>query len=143
MEKKKRKKVCPKCGRNLWLREYYRNKDGTIYPRCKECVRKEMKERYLKTRGDLAEGVQYKGSRLMERHGKRLTTRWSSYMIEILKRKFPNTKNEDLALELNVCLRVMSRKAAELGLVKSKEFTSLVAKENSRMGNLMKKLKNR
>jgi hypothetical protein len=37
----------------------------------------------------------------------------------------------------------MSRKAAELGLVKSKEFTSLVAKENSRMGNLMKKLKNR
>lgn len=64
-------------------------------------------------------------------------------MIETLKRKFPNTKNEDLALELNVCLRVMSRKAAELGIVKSKEFTSLVAKENSRMGNLMKKLKNR
>lgn len=28
---KQRKKVCTKCGRKLWLRDFYRRIDGTLF----------------------------------------------------------------------------------------------------------------
>ena len=35
--KNKRKKICPKCGLNLWKRDFfYRNKDGSLSSQCKE-----------------------------------------------------------------------------------------------------------
>lgn len=37
--KNKRKKICPKCGSNLWKRDFYLNKDDSLFSQCKECVR--------------------------------------------------------------------------------------------------------
>ena len=32
IRKKRRKKVCPCCGRKLWLRDYYKDRNGNSLP---------------------------------------------------------------------------------------------------------------
>lgn len=55
MEQEKKNKKCTKCGRELPLTEFYRNKatkDGLTYC-CKECCSKKSADWYKKiTRGD-------------------------------------------------------------------------------------------
>ena len=48
--KQKRKRVCPNCGRKLWLREFYPLKNGGRRSWCHECVLEYKRERYRKTR---------------------------------------------------------------------------------------------
>ena len=43
---KKRKKVCPCCGRKLWLKDYYRDKYGIVSSYCKECVKAKKRAEY-------------------------------------------------------------------------------------------------
>ena len=51
-------------------------------------------------------------------------------MISELKRYYPTTKNSELADYFGVSQRTINRKAAELGLSKSKQFIADVATEN-------------
>ncbi len=48
--KQKRKRVCPHCGRKLWMREFYPLKNGGRSSWCHECVLEYKRERYRKTR---------------------------------------------------------------------------------------------
>ena len=43
-------------------------------------------------------------------------------MLELLTKKFHNTKNEDLVIDLGVSLRTMIRKARQLELKKDSEW---------------------
>lgn len=54
---------------------------------------------------------------------------WTDKMIAHITKNFKNTDNETLAFELGVSPRTMSRKAAELGLTKSKQFLHMVQRE--------------
>jgi Zn-dependent peptidase ImmA (M78 family) len=51
-------------------------------------------------------------------------------MLSELKRYYPTTKNAELADYFGVSQRTINRKAAELGLTKSKQFIADVSKEN-------------
>ena len=53
-------------------------------------------------------------------------------MIADLKRYFPTTPNKDVADILGVSERTLIRKARELGINKTREFTSERATEKSR-----------
>ena len=56
--------------------------------------------------------------RLIEHKDRSTKIHWSGYMEEKLRRLFPTTKNDDLAVEFNVSPRTVIRKAREMGLVK-------------------------
>ena len=109
---KKRKKVCPCCGQKLWLRDFYRNSDGSLSSWCKECQKKNKRNWYQKTR-KVPDGI---------RHD----------LLDDLKRLYATTKNEDLVDILGVSHRTVIRKARELGLQKDPEWQH---------GNTMRHLK--
>lgn len=48
--KQKRKRVCPHCGRKLWMREFYPLKNGGRSSWCHECVLVYKREQYRKHR---------------------------------------------------------------------------------------------
>ena len=48
--KQKRKRVCPHCGRKLWMREFYPLKNGGRSSWCHECVLAYKREQYRKHR---------------------------------------------------------------------------------------------
>lgn len=136
-----RKKTCPKCGRYLWLRDFYRRKkDGAISTYCKECERKAKREEYARNRKK-PDGL-FKNMRtgqVIEHKGASTRIYWSGYMVEKLKRLFPTTKNADIAVELNVSPRTMIRKARELGLEKSKEWQRAHALRNCQTMRIINK----
>lgn len=47
-----------------------------------------------------------------------------------MTRYYPTTKNSELADYFGVSMRIINRKAAELGLTKNKQFIANVATEN-------------
>ena len=47
---KRRKKICPKCGRKLWLRDFYKTANGWVSSACKECTRQEKRDEYARNR---------------------------------------------------------------------------------------------
>lgn len=128
---KKRKKVCPQCGRNLWMRDYWKMKNGTRYRLCKECGRKEKTDEYARNRKK-PDGVFYdaKQGRAMEHHGMSKRIYWTGDMLSILRRYFANTKTEEVAGMLGVSHRTVIRKARELGLEKDESFLRQVWDEN-------------
>lgn len=128
---KKRKKVCPQCGRNLWLRDFYKSADGRRLGACKECQRKQKNDWYHANRKK-PDGVFYdaKEGRPMEHNGLSKRIYWTGDMISILQRYFPNTKNEEVAEMIGVSVRTMIRKARELNLEKSPVFITRVWNEN-------------
>lgn len=129
-----RKKICAKCGRKLWLRDFYRSSTGVIASRCKECSREDKRQWYADNRKkeDRVYYDQDKG-RAMVHEGFRTAIHWSGAMIEKLKRIFPMTKNEDCAIELGVSPRTVIRKARELGLSKNEEWRINHARNNCRI----------
>ena len=130
--KKKRKKICPRCGRKLWLRDFYRNKvNGVLSSYCKECMKEVKNEEYAAKR-KRPDGVFMHGTygRLMEHDGLSTRIYWSSNMLSVLRRCFPNTKTEEVAEMLGVSRRTVVRKARELGLEKDSEFLQKVWGEN-------------
>ena len=127
-----RKKVCTKCGRRLWLRDFYAEK-GRRRSWCKECDKQRSRERYSSSK--VQDGIQFRDAtgRIEEHSGTCWRIVWSERMIYELKRYYPNTANEELADLLNVSKSTLYRKAKELGLKKDKEFMRKQACEASLM----------
>ena len=119
---KKRKKVCPCCGRKLWLRDFYRNSDGSVSSWCKDCTKQNKRDWYQKNH-KVPDGIRHDSSgRLIEHKGLSRTIYWNKRMLDDLKRLYATTKNEDLADILDVSMRTVIRKARELGLQKDTEW---------------------
>lgn len=141
-EKKKnpRKKTCPHCGRKLWLRDFYKLKDGSRYSLCRECTKRYKREQYRKHR-KVADGIIFhqKTGRIVEHRGLSVRIFWSENMLSILRRYYPNTKNEEIAGMLGVSPRTVVRKARELHLVKSREFIASMSREHLLLANARSK----
>ena len=135
-----RKKTCPKCGRHLWLRDFWQRKDGTRYSYCKECSRAIKNAEYARNRKK-PDGIflDRRTGRAVEHRGCSVRIHWSGYMIERLTRFYATTKNEDLALNLGVSPRTMIRKARELGLEKSKEWMAAHSRANCKTMAILNK----
>lgn len=136
-----RKKICPKCGRKLWLREFWKLKNGTRYRLCIECGRKEKTDEYARNRKK-PDGIFYHKSfgRIMEHNGCSTRIFWNKDMLDILKRYYPTTKNDEVAEMCGVSPRTMIRKARELGLQKNKDFVLQVWEENRKLAQLVNKV---
>lgn len=137
---KRRKKICPKCGRKLWLRDFYKTANGWVSSVCKECTRQEKRDEYARNRKvpnrlyqDPVTG------RLMEHKDRSTKIHWSPYMIERLANKYATTKNEDLAIDLNVSPRTVIRKARELGLEKDRGWMQAHARKNCQTMRILNK----
>lgn len=118
--------ICCICGKDLPEESFYPSElKGHRKPRCKEC-HKARKRRLNK----LNEGIVQRGNRLIIRKDGISRIYWSGNMLSELKRYYPTTKNAELADYFGVSQRTINRKAAELGLNKSKQFIADVSKEN-------------
>ena len=128
---RRRKKICPKCGRSLWLRDFYKTANGRVSSACKECTRQEKRDEYARNRKVPNQLYQDPVTgRLMEHKDYSTKIHWSLYMIERLTNKYATTKNEDLAIDLNVSPSTVIRKARELGLEKDKGWMQAHARKN-------------
>ena len=118
--------ICCICGQDLPEESFYPSEfRGHRKARCKEC-HKERKRRLNK----LNEGVVQRGTRLVIRKDGISRIYWNGNMISELRRYYPTTKNAELADYFGVSQRTINRKAAELGLTKSKQFIADVSKDN-------------
>ena len=118
--------ICCICGKDLPEESFYPSElKGHRKPRCKEC-HKARKRRLNK----LNEGIVQRGNRLIIRKDGISRIYWSGNMLSELRRYYPTTKNAELADYFGVSQRTINRKAAELGLTKSKQFIADVSKEN-------------
>ena len=137
---KRRKKICPKCGRKLWLRDFYKTANGCVSSACKECTRQEKRDEYARNRKVPNQLYQDPVTgRLMEHKDYSTKIHWSLYMIERLTNKYATTKNEDLAIDLNVSPSTVIRKARELGLEKDKGWMQAHARKNCRTMRILNK----
>ena len=117
--------ICCICGQDLPEESFYPSEfRGHRKARCKEC-HKERKRRLNK----LNEGVVQRGTRLVIRKDGISRIYWNGNMISELRRYYPTTKNAELADYFGVSQRTINRKAAELGLTKSKQFIADVSKD--------------
>lgn len=138
--KKQRKKVCPHCGRKLWMREFYPLKNGTRNSWCHECALDYKREQYLKHR-KVPDGTFMHRSldRVVEHKGYSTRIFWNGNMLSIMRRYYHNTINRELAEMLGVSERSVTRKARELGLEKDKDFVSSISKEHLLLANARSK----
>ena len=137
---KRRKKICPKCGRKLWLRDFYKTANGRVSSACKECTRQEKRDEYARNRKVPNQLYQDPVTgRLMEHKDYSTKIHWSPYMIERLTNKYATTKNEDLAIDLNVSPRTVIRKARELGLEKDRGWMQAHARKNCQTMRILNK----
>lgn len=139
---KRRKKICTRCGRKLWLREFYKSANGWIGSVCKECTCKQRHEEYNR-KNKVKDGIFLRKSkgRIIEHKGLATRIFWSPSMLSYLQRHFPNTKNEELAGAIGVSVRTMVRKARELNLKKDDEWLADVNNENRVLANAESKRK--
>lgn len=127
--------ICCICGQDLPEESFYPSEfRGNRKARCKEC-HKERKRRLNK----LNEGVVQRGTRLVIRKDGISRIYWSGNMISELKRYYPTTKNAELADYFGVSQRTINRKAAELGLAKSKQFITKIATDNGYLARIKQK----
>ena len=118
--------ICCICNKDLPIDAFYPSEfRGHRKARCKEC-HKERKRRLNK----LNEGIVQRGTRLVIRKDGISRIYWNGNMISELRRYYPTTKNAELADYFGVSQRTINRKAAELGLTKSKQFIADVSKDN-------------
>jgi hypothetical protein len=117
---------CCICNQDLPEEAFYPSElRGHRKARCKEC-HKARKRRLNK----LSEGIVQRGTHLIIRKDGISRIYWSGNMLSELRRYYPTTKNAELADYFGVSQRTINRKAAELGLTKSKQFIADVSKEN-------------
>ena len=91
--KQKRKRVCPHCGRKLWMREFYPLKNGGRSSWCHECVLVYKREQYRKHR-KVADGTFMHRTlgRLVEHKGYSTRIFWNGNMLSIMRRHYHNTR---------------------------------------------------
>ena len=108
--KQKRKRVCPHCGRKLWMREFYPLKNGGRSSWCHECVLVYKREQYRKHR-KVADGTFMHRTlgRLVEHKGYSTRIFWNGNMLSIMRRHYHNTLNRELAEMLGVSERSVTR----------------------------------
>lgn len=139
---KRRKKVCPHCGRKLWLRDFYPLKTGGLSSWCKECQRANKRDWYdrlhRKPDGKFHDSTT---GRTIEKEGMARRIYWNRRMLDDLTRLFPTTKNEDMADILGVSIRTLIRKARELGLQKEPVWLRGVWEDHRRLARFMSRLK--
>ena len=94
--KQKRKRVCPHCGRKLWMREFYPLKNGGRSSWCHECVLVYKREQYRKHR-KVADGTFMHRTlgRLVEHKGYSTRIFWNGNMLSIMRRHYHNTLNRE------------------------------------------------
>lgn len=133
---KRRKKVCPHCGRKLWLKDFYAYSSGTLSSWCKDCQKQNKRDWYSKTR-KVPDGilVNPETGRKIEHHGTSRRIYWDRRMLDELKRLFPTTKNDDLAEILGVSQRTIIRKARELGLEKDSAWMHDIVMRHQKMAS--------
>ena len=138
--KQKRKRVCPHCGRKLWMREFYPLKNGGRSSWCHECVLEYKRERYRKTRkvpdGTFMHRTQ---GRIVEHNGYSTRIFWNGNMLSMMRRHYHNTLNRELAEMLGVSERSVTRKAREMGLEKDKGFVASLSREHLLLANARSK----
>lgn len=71
----------------------------------------------------------------------RTTYYWSSAMLDYLRRRYPTTLNEELAVFLGVSTRTMIRKARELGLEKNPVWLSAIWDERRKIAHIVHRCK--
>lgn len=119
----KNRKTCTGCGQIKFKSEFYRMSNHKNFPdgydcRCKECRRKENRERHRKK----PDGLYSINGRTMQREGRVLRIYWGEEAIKKFKRLFPTTTNEELAIEFLCSERTIIRRARKLGLEKDPEW---------------------
>lgn len=137
--KKPRKKVCPRCKRKLWLRDFYKSRTtGQPHSCCKECS-KESKRTSLSYVARLKKDGVYHNPETgqnIQKKGYAHSIYWDGNMLSILRRYFPNTRNEEVAEMLGVSPRTVIRKARELGIYKDADFVRKTWRENAMLANV-------
>lgn len=137
-----RKKVCTKCKRKLWMRDFYKHK-SYYSSKCKDCTKEEMRMEYAEKK-KVPDKKFYDESKglYMEHKGYSTRISWSGNMLCILKRHYATTFNEELAELIGVSPRTLVRKARELGISKDPDWMKEVCRTNARYGAVVSK-KNR
>lgn len=134
---KRRKKVCPHCGRKLWLREFRPMKDGTRQGWCNECMAAYKREVYARTRKQ-EDGtfLSKRWQRVVVKNGSSIRFHWSESQLSIIRRHFPNTPTREVAGMLGVSTRTVERIAYRLGLKKEREYIRRCSLDALTIGNL-------
>ncbi len=93
--KQKRKRVCPHCGRKLWMREFYPLKNGGRSSWCHECVLVYKKREQYRKHRKVADGTFMHRTlgRLVEHKGYSTRIFWNGNMLSIMRRHYHNTLN--------------------------------------------------
>lgn len=139
-KKRPRKKTCTHCGRKLWLRDFYKLKSGYRYSLCRECTKLYKREQYRRHH-KVTDGIIFheKTGRIVEHQGLSVRIFWSENMLSLLRRYYPNTKNNEIAEMLGVSPRTVTRKARELHLKKSPDFIAAMSREHLLLANARSK----
>lgn len=126
---------CCICNQDLPEEAFYPSElRGHRKARCKDC-HKARKRKLNK----LNEGIVSRGTHLIIRKDGVSRIYWSGNMLSELRRYYPTTKNSELADYFGVSQRTINRKAAELGLTKSKQFIAEVATDNGYLAIIKQK----
>ena len=120
---KRRKKVCPRCGRKLWLRDFHLLKDGSRQGWCRECMAAYKRDAYARTRKK-TDGtfLSKKWNRLVVKKGLSTRFHWNENDLLLLRRHFPNTPTMEIAQMFGVSTRTIERIASRMGLKKDKDY---------------------
>lgn len=138
----KRKKICPHCGRKLWLSSFYPLKSGGRASWCSDCQRQQKREWYAANRKK-PDGAHYDPvtDRCYVHNGLSRRIMWSKQMLDDLRSMFATTANQELAGILGVSPRTMIRKARELGLEKDGDWLLKQWNDNRILAHVVAKKK--
>lgn len=141
---------CPRCKQELppsaffWNRKQRNSEERGRSQYCKECERAKARATYKRIKAK-PDGVRYNRffGRCMEKHGQSMKLYWSEPMLETLRKRFPTSNTDELAIDLGVCIRTVQNKAKELGLKKDPTYRHKVLLNNLKQANLMAKITKR
>lgn len=140
-----KKKHCTKCGRYLYLGQFYKFCRSKNHPdgydcRCKECRRKEKRDEYARKR-KTPDGIKINAEgRAVDKQGCSVRLYWSAEKIKDFKRLFPFHTNEDVAIDMECSVRTVVRRARELGLKKDPVWLQGVWNKNRLLAHAINKI---
>lgn len=140
-----KKKTCTKCGRYLYLGQFYKYGKSKDHPdgydcRCKECRRKEANDAYARNR-KVPDGLRHNSrGQLIEKHGTSQRLHWGEEKLKDFKRLFPYNTNEDVAIDMGCSVRTVVRRAREMGLEKDPYWLQNVWNKNRKLAHGVNKV---